>query len=241
MLVSTAALAWSVNLPAHTVIIKGTQIYSPDRGVWTELSPLEVMQMLGHAGRPQCDSFGEGIIITDNGELEYYLCLMNQQLPIEGQFVSKLVDQLNAEIALETLQNARESCEWLRYTCTYTCMLRNPALYGLAQDVLRRDATLEEMRASLIHSASTILDNNNLVKYEKKSQHFQITDLGGIASCYRTNHGTVVTYNKQLEPSMAYAGLCHLFLLSEEFKYTTVRQDKKLELKSFWTTLRFHF
>lgn len=30
LLVSTATLAWGVNLPAHTVIIKGTQVYSPE-------------------------------------------------------------------------------------------------------------------------------------------------------------------------------------------------------------------
>lgn len=64
VLVSTATLAWGVNLPAHTVIIKGTQIYNPVKGAWTELGPLDVMQMFGRAGRPQFDSEGEGIIIT---------------------------------------------------------------------------------------------------------------------------------------------------------------------------------
>ncbi len=34
VLVSTATLAWGVNLPAHTVIIKGTQVYSPELGRW---------------------------------------------------------------------------------------------------------------------------------------------------------------------------------------------------------------
>jgi pre-mRNA-splicing helicase BRR2 len=38
-LVSTATLAWGVNLPAHAVIIKGTQIYNPEKGRWVELSP----------------------------------------------------------------------------------------------------------------------------------------------------------------------------------------------------------
>lgn len=35
VLVSTATLAWGVNLPAHAVIIKGTQVYSPEKGRWT--------------------------------------------------------------------------------------------------------------------------------------------------------------------------------------------------------------
>ena len=64
VLVSTATLAWGVNLPAHTVIIKGTQVYNPAKGSWQELSPLDVMQMFGRAGRPQYDTQGMGIILT---------------------------------------------------------------------------------------------------------------------------------------------------------------------------------
>ncbi|KAL5557644.1 hypothetical protein UlMin_033855 [Ulmus minor] len=230
VLVSTATLAWGVNLPAHSVIIKGTQIYNPEKGAWTELSPLDVMQMLGRAGRPQYDSYGEGIIITGHSELQYYLSLMNQQLPIESQFVSKLADQLNAEIVLGTVQNAREACNWLGYTYLYVRMLRNPTLYGLEADVLTRDITLEERRADLIHSAATILDKNNLIKYDRKSGYFQVTDLGRIASYYYITHGTISTYNEHLKPTMGDTELCRLFSLSEEFKYVTVRQDEKMEL-----------
>ncbi|KAF5455565.1 hypothetical protein F2P56_025126 [Juglans regia] len=230
VLVSTATLAWGVNLPAHTVIIKGTQIYNPEKGAWTELSPLDVMQMLGRAGRPQFDSYGEGIIITGHSELQYYLSLMNQQLPIESQFVSKLPDQLNAEIVLGTVQNAREASNWIGYTYLYVRMVRNPTLYGLPADVLTRDITLEERRADLIHSAATILDKNNLVKYDRKSGYFQVTDLGRIASYYYITHGTISTYNEHLKPTMGDIELCRLFSLSEEFKYVTVRQDEKMEL-----------
>lgn len=51
VLVSTSTLAWGVNLPAYCVIIKGTQVYNPDKGKWTELGALDVLQMLGRSGR----------------------------------------------------------------------------------------------------------------------------------------------------------------------------------------------
>ncbi|XP_010425675.1 PREDICTED: DExH-box ATP-dependent RNA helicase DExH12-like isoform X2 [Camelina sativa] len=229
VLVSTATLAWGVNLPAHTVIIKGTQVYNPEKGAWMELSPLDVMQMLGRAGRPQYDQHGEGIIITGHSELQYYLSLMNEQLPIESQFISRLADQLNAEIVLGTVQNAREACHWLGYTYLYIRMVRNPTLYGLAPDALANDVVLEERRADLIHSTATILDKNNLVKYDRKSGYFQATDLGRIASYYYITHGTIATYNEHLKPTMGDIDLCRLFSLSEEFKYVTVRQDEKME------------
>lgn len=230
VLVSTATLAWGVNLPAHTVIIKGTQIYNPEKGAWTELSPLDVMQMLGRAGRPQYDTYGEGIILTGHSELQYYLSLMNQQLPIESQFISKLADQLNAEIVLGTVLNAKEACKWLLYTYLYVRMVRNPTLYGLPADALKTDYALEERRADLVHSAAILLDKNNLVKYDRKSGYFQVTDLGRIASYYYITHGTISTYNEHLKPTMGDIELCRLFSLSEEFKYVTVRQDEKMEL-----------
>lgn len=131
VLVSTATLAWGVNLPAHTVIIKGTQVYNPEKGKWVELSMMDVMQMLGRAGRPQYDTSGTGIIITTYSELQFYLSLLNQQLPIESQMITPLADILNAEIVLGSIQNVRDAVHWLGYTYLYIRMLKNPSLYGI--------------------------------------------------------------------------------------------------------------
>ena len=72
--------------------------------------------MLGRAGRPQFHMYGECVIITNHAELEYYLSLLNQQLPIASQFLSKLADNLNAEIVLGTIRNQDEAVQWLEYT-----------------------------------------------------------------------------------------------------------------------------
>jgi pre-mRNA-splicing helicase BRR2 len=74
------------------LIIKGTQIHNPEKGRPVELSSQDMLQLFGRAGRPQFDTYGEGVIITNHAELQYYLSLMNQQLPVESQFVSKLTD-----------------------------------------------------------------------------------------------------------------------------------------------------
>ena len=229
VLVSTATLAWGVNLPAHTVIIKGTQIYSPEKGSWVELSPQDVLQMLGRAGRPQYDTFGEGIIITTQSEMQYYLSLMNQQLPIESQFVSKMADNLNAEIVLGSVRSRDEGVEWLGYTYLFVRMLRSPGLYSVGPDYEDDDA-LEQKRVDLIHSAATVLEKASLVKYDKRSGKLQPTELGRIASHYYITHNSMLTYNHHIQPLVTPIELFRIFALSDEFKYIPVRQDEKLEL-----------
>ncbi|KAJ6693849.1 hypothetical protein OIU85_004617 [Salix viminalis] len=134
VLVCTATLAWGVNLPAHTVVIKGTQLYDPKAGGWRDLGMLDVMQIFGRAGRPQFDKSGEGIIITSHEKLAYYLRLLTSQLPIESQFISSLKDNLNAEVALGTVTNVKEACAWLGYTYLFIRMRQNPLAYGIGWD-----------------------------------------------------------------------------------------------------------
>ncbi|KAL3423556.1 Pre-mRNA-splicing factor brr2 [Phlyctema vagabunda] len=229
VLVCTATLAWGVNLPAHTVIIKGTQVYSPEKGSWVELSPQDVLQMLGRAGRPQFDTYGEGIIITTQSEMQYYLSLLNQQLPIESQFVSKLADNLNAEVVLGNIRNRDDGVEWLGYTYLFVRMLRSPGLYSVGADY-EEDNALEQKRVDLIHSAAVVLEKSNLIKYDKKTGRIQATELGRIASHYYITHTSMLTYNHHIQPSITPIELFRVFALSDEFKYIPVRQDEKLEL-----------
>ncbi|KAF4587861.1 activating signal cointegrator 1 complex subunit 3 [Ophiocordyceps camponoti-floridani] len=229
VLVCTATLAWGVNLPAHTVIIKGTQVYSPEKGTWVELSPQDVLQMLGRAGRPQFDTYGEGIIITTQSEIQYYLSLLNQQLPIESQFISKLVDNLNAEIVLGNVRTRDEAVNWLSYTYLFVRMLRSPGLYQVGAEY-EEDDQLEQKRVDLIHSAATVLRQSNLIKYEEKTGRLQSTELGRIASHFYITHGSMNTYNNLIQPSINAIELFRIFALSAEFKYIPVRQDEKMEL-----------
>lgn len=231
VLISTATLAWGVNLPAHTVIIKGTQVYNPEKGRWVELSALDVLQMLGRAGRPQYDTKGEGILITNHSELQYYLSLLNQQLPIESQMVSKLPDMLNAEIVLGTIQNMDDAVNWLGFTYLYIRMLRSSSMYGVAPEQLGEDPRLRRHRADLIHTAAQLLERSGLLKYDRKTGAFHTTELGRIASHYYCTHQTMATYNQLLKPTLSEIELFRVFSLSGEFRNINVREEEKLELQ----------
>lgn len=234
VLVSTATLAWGVNLPAHTVIIKGTQVYSPERGRWCELSAQDVLQMLGRAGRPQYDTHGEGIIITTHGEVQFYLSLMNQQLPIESQLMGrKLVDHLNAEVVLGNVRSRTEAAEWLGYTYLFVRMLREPALYGVDPTLLsdNRDPGLYRRRLELVHAAARALEAANLIRYDQRSGLISGTEQGRISSYYYLGHESMGVYNQQLKSSSTESDLCRIFALSAEFKLIPVRQEERLELQ----------
>ena len=237
VLVSTATLAWGVNLPARAVIIKGTEVYNPEKGAWTELSSMDVMQMLGRAGRNGFDTKGEGILITSNNELQFYLSLMNSQLPIESQFLSSLVDNMNAEIVMGSIQNLQEAATWLGYTYLYICMLRSPTLYGISFEEYEADPELDERRLDLAHTAATLLDKYNLIKYDRKTGEFQVTNLGRVASHYYVSYTSIATYNEHLKPTTSDIDLFRLFSLSEEFKFITVRQEEKIELEKLLDTV----
>ncbi|CAN0340150.1 unnamed protein product [Discosporangium mesarthrocarpum] len=159
--------------------------------------------MMGRAGRPQYDKEGEGIIITQHSELQYYLSLNNQQLPVESQYVSKLADNLNAEVVQGSVQTVADAVDWLGYTYLYVRMLRKPSTYQITDAQIESDPVLLQFRVDLVHTAASILDKTNLIKYDRSGGTFHPTPLGRVASHFYISHQTMATYNEYLKPTMS--------------------------------------
>ncbi|XP_078430193.1 U5 small nuclear ribonucleoprotein helicase isoform X4 [Wolffia australiana] len=236
VLVCTATLAWGVNLPAHTVIIKGTQIYDPKAGGWRDLGMLDVMQIFGRAGRPQFDKSGEGIIITTHEKLAHYLRLLTSQLPIESQFISSLKDNLNAEVALGTVTNIKEACIWLGYTYLFIRMKTNPLVYGISWDEVIGDPSLISKQKSLITDAARSLDKAKMMRFDEKSGNFYCTELGRIASHFYIQYTSVETYNEMLKRHMNDSEIINMVAHSSEFENIVVRDEEQDELEKLVKT-----
>ena len=235
VIISTATLAWGVNLPAHTVIIKGTQIYNPEIGQWSELSFLDVMQMMGRAGRVgyinDKENLGEGIIITSFQELQFYLSLLNQSLPIESQLIKNLPDCLNAEIVSGMISSINDGVKWLSQTYLYIRMLKSPNVYNITDEEIKEDKTLLKRRSNLIHSAALLLQKNNLIKYNIKTGELSPTQLGKVSSYYYIKYPSIGTYNQNLNENMSEIDIFRLFSLSQEFSLIPIREEEKKEIE----------
>lgn len=88
----TSTLAAGVNLPCHFVIIKNTV-------AWTDVGPkeysdLDMMQMLGRAGRPQFDKSAIAVIMTRIEKVDRYEKMVSGQEILESKLHLNLIEHL---------------------------------------------------------------------------------------------------------------------------------------------------
>ncbi|OJT11666.1 Antiviral helicase SLH1 [Trametes pubescens] len=232
VLCCTATLAWGVNLPAHAVIIKGTQVYDSSKGAFTDLSVLDVLQVFGRAGRPGMEDSGVGYICTTEDKLTHYLDAVTSQLPIESKFVAGMIDSLNAEVALGTVANVHDAVQWLGYTYLFVRMRKNPFTYGLAWDEVADDPYLGAKRNQLITSAALQLAEARMLAFDRQTGSLVVTDLGRIAAKYYIRHKSIEIFNEKFRPKMSEADVLSMLSMSTEFDQIQVRENEVKELEA---------
>jgi len=131
ILFSTSTLAWGVNLPARCVVIRDTKLHDPLEGE-VDMSPLDVLQMLGRAGRPGYDEHGYAWVITDRSEADKYRRLLRDGKEIESRLAESLDSHLNAEIAMGTIRDLDDVLDWLETTFYYVRANNAPDRYDAA-------------------------------------------------------------------------------------------------------------
>ena len=233
VLCCTATLAWGINLPAHTVVIKGTDVYMPEKGTNVDLSILDVQQIFGRAGRPQFDTSGEATLITTHDAMQRYLDKLIRQTPIESNFIKQLADHLNAEVVGGTVTNIQEAIEWLRYTYLHVRMCKNPLAYGISAAQHESDPSLRKRSRELAIEAAKLLDERQMVRFSPDSGNIATTNLGRVASHFYIRNQSVATFNEMMgkkRSSPTDADLLHIMCCADEFENIRVRNEELDEM-----------
>ncbi|KAL7066579.1 DEAD/DEAH box helicase family protein [Cryptosporidium serpentis] len=200
VLVTTATLAWGVNLPAHQVIIKGTDVYDSKNGRYKDIGILDILQIFGRAGRPQFDVLGSAILLTKINKLHHYVRQLTYQAPIESLLGkgSELCNLINTEVCRGLILNFDDIIRWIKYTFFFVRIRKSPLYYGLTHEDILNDYDFIQSLKKIIMDSLLSLRNSKLIRYNITSGEIYATQSGRLASKYYIDFVTANIFREML-------------------------------------------
>lgn len=115
---ATTTLSLGVNLPAHLVVIAGTQQYKGAELGYRSYPASLVLQMMGRAGRPGADTHGVAVILTDDASVPHWTSVQHGVVEPRSRMLDEqaVFRHLNAEIAAGTVADLRGASTWWQGT-----------------------------------------------------------------------------------------------------------------------------
>ncbi|RKF59431.1 ATP-dependent DNA helicase MER3 [Erysiphe neolycopersici] len=182
----TSTLAVGVNLPCHIVVLKGTVGFQD--GALREYSDLEVMQMLGRAGRPQFDDSAIAIIMTRAAKTKHYNQMISGQDILESTLHLNLIEHLNSEISLGSVKDLYQARTWITKTFLSVRMRKNPDHYKIAD--ITEGGNTDERLEKVCERDIKLLQAYDLVTNEER---FVCTEYGEAMCRYMVQFETMKT------------------------------------------------
>lgn len=130
VLIATATLAWGVNLPAHLVIVKGTEFFDGTLSRYVDYPVTDVLQMMGRAGRPQFDKEGVAVIMCEESKKNFLKKFLYEPFPVESCLEERLCETINAEVSIGTITSLSDAIGYLKWTFFARRVKLNPSYYG---------------------------------------------------------------------------------------------------------------
>lgn len=236
ILVATSTLAWGVNLPAHLVVVKGTQYFDAKIEGYRDMDLTDVLQMLGRAGRPQFDTSGIARIFTQDSKKAFYKHFLHTGFPVESSLHKVLDDHLGAEVAAGVITGKQDALDYLTWTFFFRRLHKNPTYYGLeisAEEHKDNPLVARQMAADyMIYLVDKSLDDlaeSDCVKVYSNGD-VDSTSFGKIASYYYLSHKTIRLFlaKARTTPIVKFADVLAWISLATEFDELPVRHNEDL-------------
>ncbi|KAI7887163.1 activating signal cointegrator 1 complex subunit 3 [Lichtheimia hyalospora FSU 10163] len=194
ILIATSTLAWGVNLPAHLVVIKGTEYYNYKVGRYVDYPITDVLQMMGRAGRPQFDSTGIARVFVQDSKKNFFKKFLHEPFPVESSLHKYMDDHINAEIVAGTIKTKQDAMDYLTWTYFYRRLQQNPTYYGL-DDMTQKG--LDTFLSNMINDVCSRLEASGCLEVDEGFDLIPMIS-ARIASYYYLRHQTVRHFGQSL-------------------------------------------
>lgn len=232
ILVATSTLAWGVNLPAHLVVVKGTQFFDAKTEGYKDMDLTDVLQMLGRAGRPQFDNSGIARIFTQDAKKAFYKHFLHTGFPVESSLHKVLDNHLGAEVSAETITTKQDALDYLTWTFFFRRLHKNPSYYGLEISAEEHNTIAAQQMAndymiSLVDkSLGELAESKCLEMYP--NGNIDSTPLGKIMSYYYLSHRTIRHLVKNAKRDATFADVLSWMSSGTEYDELPVRHNEDL-------------
>ncbi|KAK4237802.1 hypothetical protein C8A03DRAFT_15674 [Achaetomium macrosporum] len=216
----TSTLAVGINLPCHTVVLKGTVGFTDERLV--EYSDLEVMQMLGRAGRPQFDDSATAIILTRAANKERYQKMVSGQEILESTLHLNLIEHLNSEICLGTIYDLASARRWLGGTFLSVRLRKNPNYYQLTGGTTSPSQIDERLEEICERDIKQLQDAELVTRHDA----LRCTEYGRAMSKYMVEFSTMKLL-LQIPRAVGMEALITILSQANEFKEFRFKQAER--------------
>merc|ERR1711871_1047606 len=229
VLVCTATLAWGVNLPAHLVILKGTEFFDGKTSRYVDYPITDVLQMMGRAGRPQFDDKGVACILVHEPKKNFYRKFLYEPFPVESQLLKSEVlhDHVNAEVSSGSISSRYDAVNFLTWTFMWRRLVQNPTFYGLEDT---SNEAVETFIINLMDGVLNSLDQCGCIAFDEASGEVQSLELGQIASRYYISFRTVSLFKSRLSSisDLSIEEVVRLVSDAPEYDELPVRHNEEL-------------
>lgn len=235
ILIATSTLAWGVNLPAHLVIIKGTQFFDSKIEDYKDMDLTDILQMMGRAGRPAFDTSGTAIVYTRESKKVFYKHFLNIGFPVESSLHKVLDDHIGAEIASGTIRSRQQALDFLTWTFLYRRAHNNPTYYGI-EDV--SPAGVSEYLGGLIDETIEGLQESLCVRTGGEDELYPTPYLQ-ISSFYYLSHKTIRNALSRTKPKMDFRRCLQVLCTATEYDVLATRHGEELINMELSLAMRF--
>ncbi|KAJ0159223.1 putative helicase mug81 [Colletotrichum tanaceti] len=232
ILVATSTLAWGVNLPAHLVVVKGTQFYDAKIEGYKDMDLTDVLQMLGRAGRPQFDNSGVARIFTKDAKKDFYKHFLHTGFPVESSLHTVLDNHLCAEVSAETIVTKQDALDYLTWTFFFRRLHKNPSYYGLEVSAEEHNSIAAQTLANdymidMIDKSLDELAQSSCVEVFPNGD-VDPTPMGKIMSYYYLSHITIRHLVKHIKAQASFLDVLSWMSRATEYDELPVRHNEDL-------------
>jgi len=233
VVVAARALAWSLTIQAHMVVIMDTQYYNGKLHAYHDYPVTDILQMVGRANRPQEDTDAKCVLLCQTAKKDFFKKFLYEPLPIESHLDHCMHDHFNAEIVTKTIENKQDAVDYLTWTFIYRRMTQNPNYYNLAGVTYRH---LSDHLSEMVESTLSELEHSKCISIEDDMDTAPL-NLGMIAAYYYINYTTIELFSMSLNSKTKIRGLIEIISAAAEYEELSIRHGEDSLMRNLATRL----